>query len=89
MTNNKVRRIANEFRAVVASSPTSYAVGDKVTTREGFTSPIGIHYPAGTVFTVEIGGQTAGRSIALRCDGPCASRAWISDGLFLAAERAS
>lgn len=67
-------------------SPSSYEVGDKVACSGAFTSPIGVHFRAGSVFTVEIGGQTAGRSIALRSDGPDASRVWISDGLFLAHE---
>lgn len=64
---------------------TSYEVGEKVTCSKAFTSPIGTHFPAGSVFTVEIGGETAGRSIALRAD-QCGSRVWISDGLFLVAD---
>jgi len=60
----------------------TYNVGDKVTNSHAFTSPIDTHFPAGTMFTVEIGGETAGRSIALRADR-CGSRVWISDGLFL------
>lgn len=62
---------------------TSFAIGDKVTNDSAFTSPIGTHFPKGTAFTVEVGGQTAGRSIKLRADR-CGSVAWISDGLFLA-----
>jgi hypothetical protein len=63
----------------------TYQVGDKVTCGAAFTSPIGVHFPRGTVFTVEIGGHTAGRSIKLRADR-CGSVAWISDGLFLVSE---
>ena len=67
---------------------TTYSVGDKITFSSAFTSPIGTHFPRGTVFTVEIGGTTAGRSIKLRADR-CGSVAWISDGLVLVSERAS
>lgn len=63
-----------------------YAIGDKVTNESAFTNPIGIHFPKGSVFTVEIGGHTAGRSIALRSD-QCGARVWISDGLFLTSDK--
>jgi hypothetical protein len=65
---------------------TTYSIGDKVTNPAAFTSPIGTHFPAGTVFTVHIGGETAGRSIQLIAD-QCGSVAWITDGSFLIAER--
>ncbi len=58
--------------------------GDKVTNDRAFTNPIGIHFPAGSVFTVVMGGTTGGRSIKLSAD-QCGSVVWISDGLFLAA----
>lgn len=64
---------------------TAYALGEKVTNRKAFVSPIGTHFPAGTVFTVAIGGTTAGRSIKLHADR-CGSVVWISDGLFLTAD---
>lgn len=62
-----------------------YNVGDKVTTRTAFTTPIGRHVKAGESFTVEIGGTTAGRSIKLHADLD-GSVVWISDGLFLVSE---
>lgn len=68
-------------------SKTSYQVGEQVQTPTGFTSPIGVQFRAGATFAVEIGGETAGRSIALRSNGPDASRVWISDGLFLTSDR--
>jgi hypothetical protein len=63
----------------------SYVAGDKVSNRSAFTSPIGTYFPAGTIFTVEIGGESGGRSIKLRSDR-CGSVAWISDGWFLTME---
>lgn len=61
---------------------TTYIVGQRVTNSTAFTSPIGTYFPRGTLFTVEIGGDTGGRSIKLRAD-QCGSVVWISDGLFL------
>lgn len=67
---------------------TRYEVGEQVTNTTAFVSPIGAYFAAGSVFTVEIGGETAGRSIALRA-AICGSRVWISDGLFLIDEPAT
>lgn len=64
---------------------THYTVGEKVTNERNFTSALGTHFPAGTIFTVAIGGDTAGRSILLYADR-CGSGVWISDGLFLTAD---
>lgn len=64
---------------------THYTVGEKVTNLRNFTSPLGTHFKAGTVFTVVIGGEAAGRSILLHAD-MCGSGVWISDGLFLTAD---
>lgn len=60
-------------------------VGQRIRCDSAFTSPIGTHFPAGTVFVVAIGGQTGGRSIKLHAER-CGSVAWISDGLFLTKE---
>lgn len=68
----------------MATMKSTYEVGEKVTCDKGFTSPVGTHFPAGTVFTVVLGGSTGGRSIKLQADR-CGSVAWISDGLFLGA----
>lgn len=57
---------------------TSYARGTKVTTPVAFTTPTGIHFPAGTIFTVHI----SGRSSLLVADR-CGSVVWVSDGCFL------
>lgn len=61
---------------------TTYNAGDKVTTTHAFTTPIGRHVQAGEMFTVVIGGVTAGRSIKLSADLD-GSVVWISDGCFL------
>lgn len=71
---------------MIAHGPTSYAVGQLVECSDAFTSAIGVHFAARSHFVVEIGGQTAGRSIKLRSCGPDASIVWISDGLFLVQE---
>ena len=60
-----------------------FKVGDKVVNTRSFTTPIGVHFSAGTMFTVNL----AGRSIRLVADR-CGSIAWISDGWFLATEAA-
>lgn len=67
-------------------SKTHYEVGERVVVAHAFTSPIGCHFAAGSSFTVELGGFTAGRSIRLRSDGPDASVVWISDGWLLVAD---
>lgn len=63
-------------------SPCVYNKGDRITNERAFTSPIGVHFPAGTVFIVVHGGTPGGRSIMLYAER-CGSIAWISDGLFL------
>lgn len=50
-------------------------------TPAAFTSPIGVHFPAGTVFVVNLVG------VSTRCHAErCGSIAWVSDGCFLTSD---
>lgn len=57
---------------------TQHTVGQKLTNDKAFTTPTGVHFPAGSVFVVNLVG------VSTRCHHEVSQTiVWISDGAFL------